>query len=512
MSDKGNDDRRGGLLRNLVTRRRSGERAGARVERATERPAPATRDEARAARERAARRFAAALASVAVVSCSAGPDEPLTAAPAAASDDASLPLPVPMQLRAIDQGTLRLSGTIAGDGFTLDAPDGDGRWLVRTTVPRGVPIPATLTWSTSDGLTLAVLETELPPVERDGPLRVSAAGYATAAFDEDEDGVANVDELRCDTDPYDDDSVPSSVADCEDAPPPGSTALARLRADGRFDLFVAAVDASGRAELLFSGPNTVMAPTDAAVLASLTSDQYARLTTDPDALLLLVDRHVIPGVAFDGQRLNGLVGNTGFIAADGATIEIVTTAAGELEYSVRSSDRGDSVAATARIVAFDVIDEGGTIVHEVGSLVSIDHSLAISYALLPGDFASGCFQGLNETELPAEAGPFTYTFNPEGTSIIWQDVTLTERARITVTHVDGTPADSGAALYAADRAVVAADDDSGDGLLFLLRSTVLEPGSYCLAYGHYEGEAVPVPAEGWEGSLLVETFPTAGTS
>ena len=38
----------------------------------------------------------------------------------------------------------------------------------------------------------------------------------------------------------------------------------------------------------------------------------------------------------------------------------------------------------------------------------------------------------------------------------------------------------------------------------MLESTVLEPGGYCLAYGHYQASVDP-PPEGWTGTIRIET-------
>ena len=121
---------------------------------------------------RSGARLALPLAVLAVAACSSDDDGPA----ARVSEDG---VPVPVQLRMIDPGTLRLDGTIAGEPFSLDGPDRNGRWIISASVPGGVPLPTTLVWTQSDGLELAVLETELPAVTRDGPLRIGASGYAT---------------------------------------------------------------------------------------------------------------------------------------------------------------------------------------------------------------------------------------------------------------------------------------------------------------------------------------------
>ena len=422
-------------------------------------------------------------------------------------------MPVPVQLRMIDPSALRLDGTIAGRPFSLDGPDRNGRWIVGTNVPGGVPLPTTLVWTRSDGLELAALETELPAVTRDGPLRIGASGYATTGtrFDADEDGAWNVDELRCGSDPRDRSSAPDASGDCESSGPPAGDALARLRADGRFGLFVAAIEATGRQGAL-AGPATVFAPTDAAFSASYAPGDYSDgVRDDGVALGLLVDRHIVGGVVFDGSQASISIEGRAVTMNDGSAADLESTTPGEITVAARSD--GGSVRTAAGLDALDLDGIPDVALYAVDALLSIDHDVAIDYGLSdapPESFPEQCFTGLNAIELPSGDSAFTYAFTEETLPTVRSDVTLTERARITVTHLGGTPSDTGAALYDTDLALVAADDDGGPGTFFALESTVLEPGRYCLTYGHYL--ATPVPPEGWSGTIRIVTTPTGGSS
>ena len=171
----------------------------------------------------------ACLAAALLAACEGGsgtsaPIDP----PVLASAEATLPVP-PQLARVLDPSRLFVVVEIDGATRRLDAPDADGRWLVREEVAAGRTLDLTVTWwdalddPEGGAIRLATLSRSFPPVAGNTTLRIREDDY-TSDFDEDDDGSTNLEEVVAGSDPRrapgggDDPDPPRRVPESADVP------------------------------------------------------------------------------------------------------------------------------------------------------------------------------------------------------------------------------------------------------------------------------------------------------